>query len=126
MTDRLQMLGDVTGELVLRGIPRYDHNPESRSWLGSDNCWWIHRPPSNGEGPQALLCCEGTSDDGHHWRFEVETCCCCDVISSLELVDDGGGSIASFPWWPGLDAVINLHRQISGLWLAELEREEAT
>ncbi len=128
MADQPHTLAQVTAELVSRGLPKYDRTPSCREWRPpSENCWWVHRPPAEGDDDlTVILCCEGISDDGDQWRFAVESCPCCDCIASVELISDHGGSIASFPWWPGLDAVISLHRQISGLWLAELEREEAT
>jgi hypothetical protein len=37
-------IGEITAELVARGIPRYDPDPMDTNWHGPSPCWWIHYP----------------------------------------------------------------------------------
>ncbi len=122
MADSPKTIGEIAAELVALGIAKYDPDPGSRDWQGPSPCWWIHHPEPDTGAPRTVIGISGESD-GAEWQFALASCPCCDVIASVELVDEDGGTIGALPFWPGLAAAIKLHRYITELWLDELARE---
>ncbi len=114
-------IGEITAELLARGIPRYDHNPADRNWHVPSPCWWIHHPEPGPAIPRTYVGIEGDTD-GHDWQFSIASCACCDAVVRTELVDIHGETLSTIALWPGLDAAIRFHRHASELLEADLER----
>lgn len=114
-------IGSVAAELVTRGVPRYDPDPESPAWDGPELCWWTHHPEPARHRPRTYLGVTGITD-GHEWQLAIASCSCCDAVVRTELVDLDGDTFCSLSFWPGLDAAIRLHRHTDGLMQRHLER----
>ena len=114
-------IGEITAELVAKGIPRYDHNPTDRDWHGPEPCWWSHHPEPGHGIPQTYLGNTGGTYD-NEWQFSIASCACCDAVVRTELVDIHGETFSTIALWPGLDAAIRFHRYASELLEADLER----
>ena len=114
-------IGEITAELVARGIPRYDPDPMDTNWHGPSPCWWIHSPEPGPNIPKAYLNLEGESD-GNEWQFSIASCACCDAVVRTELIDIHGETFSYIALWPGLDAAIRFHRHASELLEADMER----
>jgi len=121
MTTDFNTIGAVTAELVAQGLPKYDHNPADRNWRGPACCWWTHHPEPEPQSPRIIIGVDGITGE-HEWQFAVCSCHCCDAIVRIELVNIDGGTIGILPFWPGLKEAINLHRHVTRLWEAELDR----
>ena len=123
MADRPLTIAEITAELVGKGLPKHDPNPADRDWPGSANCWMVHHLEPGPDTPRTVLNINGTTA-GHDWQFVIVSCCCCDVAISTELISSDGGYIGELSFWPGLEMAIKLYRHVSGLWTAELERDQ--
>jgi hypothetical protein len=121
MTTDLHTIGAVAAELVAQGLPKYDHNPADRDWHGPASCWWVHHPEPRPRAPRTVIGIDGITGD-HAWQFSIHSCHCCDAIVRTELVNIEGHSIGLLPFWPGLEAAVTLHRHVTRLWEAELDR----
>jgi hypothetical protein len=114
-------IGEITAELVARGIPRYDGEPGDRDWHGPMPSWWIHHPEPGPNVPKSYLNLIGESD-GNEWQLSVASCACCDAVLRTELIGIHGETFSYIALWPGLDAAIRFHRHATELLEADLER----
>ena len=114
-------IGQIAAELVRHGLPKYDHSDDTDSWEGPDQCWWIdHQPPAENR-PRTFLGVNGVTH-GYCWQFTIASCSCCDAVTCVELLDEDGIAFSAMPFWPGLSEAIALHRHLTRLWDAEVER----
>ena len=107
-------IGEITAELVARGIPL------DPTWRSSPS-WWIHHPEPGPNVPKSYLNLIGDTD-GYEWQLSVASCACCDAVLRTELIDIHGETFSYIALWPGLDAAIRFHRHATELLEADMER----
>ncbi|MCP9784142.1 hypothetical protein KBY83_12610 [Cyanobium sp. WKJ7-Wakatipu] len=119
----MQTIGEVTAELVQRGIPRWDkesHHPPLSWWVFTDTT----------DEMVEVIHVVGRTENELEWQIEV-ICCLHGHVDVLNVIDpDITEVIASLQVWPGLPEAIEFALMSQRIWdsgyygaLAEQEEE---